>query len=767
MMAHTAGGRGVGGKEKRKMAEPERIEGEVDRVKFKNSDGSFCVINVKTDDELITAVGAMGDIEEGEMVVLTGEFFNSDIYGKEMKVQMFERSLPSTEAAILRYLSSGALKSVRPLIAKMLVKKFGDKTLEIIENEPERILEIAGMTQERVDTISDEFKKAFAARALVVYMNKNGIPTKYGVRAWRKLGNGAQQEIKKNPYIMCGDGIDLPFEDADSIAEKEEIPRDSEQRIRAGIRFALRDVAREKGHTCIAMEALKYDAVRLLDISGELFDKVKKVALAEQDIYELEINGESFVMLDDYYKAEEYIARRLEVMKSISHDSRIDYTPVIELEESQTGIKYEDQQKKAINLALSEGFLVLTGGPGTGKTTTLNAIISLFEQQSLDVFIAAPTGRAAKRISDLTGHDAKTIHRMLEVMPSDGDRMLFIHDEDNLLECDVMVVDEMSMVDSELFEALLRALKVTCKLVLVGDSDQLPPVGAGNVLQDIIDSGVMSVVRLTEVFRQAQESDIVMNAHRIVSGEMIDLKKRDRDFVFLHRADPDSLYSTLVELCAERLPNKYGVSPISDIQVLSPTKQGAIATHTLNKILQEKLNPPAADKEEIKTAYRIYRVGDKVMQTRNNYEISWTPENSSDEEESGKGMYNGDIGIIVEVDPKAKTLAVNFEGRIALYRGEMLDDLELAYAVTVHKSQGSEYDVVILTLYQGLDALYYRNLLYTAVTRAKKLLVILGTSGRIGYMIRNNNKSLRFTALRYMLEQGAYAKEFEEMDEDI
>ena len=336
------------------MAEPERIEGEVDRVKFKNSDGSFCVINVKTDDELITAVGAMGDIEEGEMVVLTGEFFNSDIYGKEMKVQMFERSLPSTEAAILRYLSSGALKSVRPLIAKMLVKKFGDKTLEIIENEPERILEIAGMTQERVDTISDEFKKAFAARALVVYMNKNGIPTKYGVRAWRKLGNGAQQEIKKNPYIMCGDGIDLPFEDADSIAEKEEIPRDSEQRIRAGIRFALRDVAREKGHTCIAMEALKYDAVRLLDISGELFDKVKKVALAEQDIYELEINGESFVMLDDYYKAEEYIARRLEVMKSISHDSRIDYTPVIELEESQTGIKYEDQQKKAINLALSE-----------------------------------------------------------------------------------------------------------------------------------------------------------------------------------------------------------------------------------------------------------------------------------------------------------------------------------------------------------------------------------------------------------------------------
>ncbi len=747
------------------MSEAERIEGEVDRVRFKNSDGSFCVISVSTQYELITAVGPLGDIEEGEMVVLTGEFFTSEIYGKELKVKMFERSLPSTEASILRYLSSGALKSVRPLVAKMLVKKFGDKTLEIIENEPEKLLEIAGLSQERIDTIHEEFKKAFAARALVVYMNKNGIATKYGVRAWRKLGNTAQEEIRKNPYIMCGDGIDLPFEDADSIAEKEEIPRDSEQRIRAGIRFALREVAREKGHTCIAMEALKYDAVKLLKISGELFDEVKKIALAEQDIYELEINGESFVMLDDYYKAEEYIARRLEVMKAVSHDNKIDFSPVIDLEESQTGIKYEKTQRKAINLALSEGFLVLTGGPGTGKTTTLNAIISLLEQQSLDVLIAAPTGRAAKRISDLTGHEAKTIHRMLEVMPSDGERMLFVHDEDNLLECDVMVVDEMSMVDSELFEALLRALKVTCKLVLVGDSDQLPPVGAGNVLQDIIDSGVMSVVRLTEVFRQSQQSDIVMNAHRIVSGEMIDLKKRDNDLVYMHRDNPDDIYKTLVELCAERLPNKYGVSPIADIQVLSPTKQGAISTHYLNKILQEKLNPSADDKDEVKTVYRTYRVGDKVMQTRNNYEISWTLENGDDDDDSGKGVYNGDIGIITAADAQAKTLEVNFEGRIAEYRGEMLDDLELAYAVTVHKSQGSEYDVVILTLYQGLDALYYRNLLYTAVTRAKKLLVILGTAGRIAYMIRNNKKSLRFTALRYMLEQGAYAKEFEDMEE--
>jgi exodeoxyribonuclease V alpha subunit len=442
-------------------------------------------------------------------------------------------------------------------------------------------------------------------------------------------------------------------------------------------------------------------------------------------------------------------------MRSITHDNKIDYSEIIDMEEQESGIKYEDKQRKAINLAISEGFLVLTGGPGTGKTTTLNAIISLFEQQGLDVMIAAPTGRAAKRISDMTGCEAKTIHRMLEVIPSDGDRMLFVHDEEDLLDCEVMVVDEMSMVDSVLFEALLRALSVTCKLILVGDSDQLPPVGPGNVLQDIIDSGVMSVVRLTEVFRQAQESDIVMNAHRIVSGEMIDLKKRDRDFVYLRRPEAEDIYTTLVELCSDRLPKKYGFSPIRDIQVLSPTRQGRIGTPELNKILQEELNPADKKKDELKTPYAIYRVGDKVMQTKNNYEISWTRTDNG-KEENGKGVYNGDIGIVIGVRTSLKIVTIDFDGRIADYSGEMLDDLELAYAVTVHKSQGSEYDAVILTLYDGMDSLYYRNLLYTAVTRAKKLLVILGTAQRIGFMIMNNGKNRRCTALRTMLMQSAY-----------
>ena len=741
----------------------EKLEGEVDRVCFKSEDTSFCVIDVKTEDDIVKAVGSLGNVEEGESVILTGEFVRHRTFGKQFKVAMFERSLPTNEASILRYLISGALETVKPVIAKRLVAEFGERTLDVIENEPEKLEDISGLNEEKAKAIHEDFKKTFAARSLLVYMSKNNVPTKYSIRAWRMYGNPAEGMIKTNPYLMCTDGIDLPFKKADEIAEREEIPFDSEQRIRAGIAFILRKYAQEKGHTCISSDLLKRETIRLLKIDADLYDRVKVISLNENEIYEIDIDGTTCAMLKTFYKAEDYIARRLEVMRSIAHDNKIDYSAIIDLEEQETGIEYAEKQRKAINLALSEGFLVLTGGPGTGKTTTLNAMISLFEQQGMDVLIAAPTGRAAKRTSDLTGHEAKTIHRLLEVMPADGERTVFIHDEDDLLECDVLVVDEMSMVDSELFEALLHALSVTCKLILVGDSDQLPPVGPGSVLQDIIASGVMSVVRLTEVFRQAQQSDIVMNAHKIVSGEMIDVKKRDNDFVYMCRPEAEGIYQTLVELCAERLPKRYGFQPVKDIQVLSPTKQGCIGTPQLNKLLQEKLNPPAKDKPELKTAYRTYRMGDKVMQTKNNYTISWK-ESSEDEEESGKGVFNGDIGIVTDVDTRTKTVSIDFEGRIAEYRGDMLDDLELAYAVTVHKSQGSEYEAVILTLFEGMDNLYYRNLLYTAVTRAKRLLVILGTAQRIGYMIMNNGKNRRCTALRTMLMRNAYGDELNEIE---
>ena len=451
-----------------------------------------------------------------------------------------------------------------------------------------------------------------------------------------------------------------------------------------------------------------------------------------------------------YYKAEDYIARRLSIMRECSFDNKIDFSQVIDLAEEENNITYEDTQRKAINLALSHGFLVLTGGPGTGKTTTLNAIISLYEQQGMKVMIAAPTGRAAKRISDLTGYDAKTIHRLLEVKHVDGDTLSFIHDENNLLDCDVMIIDEMSMVDSCLFEALLRAVSITCRLVLVGDSDQLPSVGAGNVLKDIIDSGVMPVVTLTEIFRQAQESVIVTNAHKIVKGQHIDLTEKKKDFFFFQRQTFFEIQNLVVELCKTRLPNAFGYSPFDNIQVLSPTRKGPSGTVELNKILQSQLNPPAVGKSEVKTPVYTYRKGDKVMQTKNDYDIIWK-KTDGEKTESGSGIFNGDIGIITGVNKILQTVTIDFEGRVANYSLPMLDNLELAYAVTVHKSQGSEFDVVVLTVFGGYDRLYYRNLLYTAVTRAKKLLILIGTKRRVEFMIDNNRRTLRYTCLKNML----------------
>ena len=427
-----------------------------------------------------------------------------------------------------------------------------------------------------------------------------------------------------------------------------------------------------------------------------------------------------FIMLAEYFRAEDYISRRLSIMSGISYDNKIDFSEVIDLEEENNGIKYETIQRQAINLALSKGFLVLTGGPGTGKTTTLNAIISLYAQQGLNVMICAPTGRAAKRLTDLTGVEAKTIHRLLEVKFRSGETASFVHNENDLLDCDALIIDEMSMVDSVLFEAVLRAISVTCKLVLVGDSDQLPSVGAGNVLRDSIDSGAMPVVTLKEIFRQAQESDIVMNAHKIVNGEHIDLSKRDKDFFFFQRLDFEGLQDLIVDLSKNRLKKAYGFSPFEDIQVLSPTRKGPAGVVELNKRLQRELNPPAAGKSEIKTPVYTFRKGDKVMQTKNDYEILWKKQLDDDKTESGAGIFNGDIGVILAVNKVLRTATIDFEGRVCIYSGTMFDNLELAYAVTVHKSQGSEFNVVILAVFGGFDKLYYRNLLYTAVTRARK-----------------------------------------------
>lgn len=732
------------------MEKLETLKGEVDSIVFKSEDTGFCVVMLNCENELITVVGEMGNVEEGEDLVVTGEFTTHQKFGEQFKAHMFERSLPTTSAAIQRYLASGAISGIGPVLAKRLVAKFGDDTLDIIENHAETLTEIEGITKKKADKISQEFKTTFAARALMSYLSKFEIETAYGIKAWKRWGNTAEEMIRSNPFVMCIVGVDLPFSKADEIAAKADIPADNENRIKAGITYVLRQNS-DSGHTCLPLDKLVKLSSEFLTVDDKLVQKVIDEEIEEENLYYYDKHGRRFVMLADFYRAEDYIARRLAIMRQISYDNKIDFSDVIDLEEENNGIRYEKIQREAINLALSKGFLVLTGGPGTGKTTTLNAIISLYQQQGMNVMICAPTGRAAKRLSDLTGYDAKTIHRLLEVKFSSGDTLAFVHNENNLLDCDALIIDEMSMVDSCLFEAVLRAVSVTCKLVLVGDSDQLPSVGAGNVLKDIIDSGVMPVVTLKEIFRQAQESEIVMNAHKIVNGEHIDLTRKDKDFFFFQRLNFKELQDLVVDLCKSRLPKAFGYSPIENIQVLSPTRKGPAGVVELNKRLQKELNPPAAGKSEVKTPVYIFRKGDKVMQTKNDYEILWKKIITEEKTESGAGIFNGDIGIIIGVNKILKTVTIDFEGRVAVYNQQMLDNLELAYAVTVHKSQGSEFDVVILSVFGGFDKLYYRNLLYTAVTRAKKMLIIVGSKNRVDFMIDNNRRNLRYTALKNML----------------
>lgn len=731
--------------------ELEKIEGEVDSVIHRNEDNGFCVIMLNTGGELISVVGDLGNVEEGEELVCRGSFVVNQKYGDQFKCELCERSLPTSAAAIQRYLASGAIKGIGPVTARSLVKRFGDDTLNVLENEPERLCEIDGITTAKAEKISKAFKKTFAVRMLMIFLSGFNIPMSAGIAAFKKWGETAEKLIRSNPYVLCSTNVDVPFVKADQIAASLEIPRDSDARVRAGISCVLKANA-DAGHTCLPIDKLSETTCSFLKIDAELFNRVLADELVDETLFCYIKRGKKYIMLYDYYKAEDYISKRLSVMKECSYDSKMDFSAVIDLNEKKNGIEYEDKQREAINLSLSYGFLVITGGPGTGKTTTLNAIIDLYKQQGMNVMIAAPTGRAAKRLTDLTGYEAKTIHRLLEVKPTADGYMKFVHDDNNMLDCDALIIDEMSMVDTLLFEAVLRGISLTCKLVLVGDSDQLPSVGAGNVLKDIMESNVMPVVRLTQIFRQAQMSAIVTNAHKIVNGEHIDLTTKDNDFFFMQRMDYESLQQLTSDLCKTRLPKAYKLSPFEDIQVLSPTKKGPAGTVELNKRLQQELNPPQAGKSELKTAEFTYRTGDKVMQTKNDYDIVWKRRVGT-KSESGAGIFNGDIGRITACNKILKTLTIDFEGREAVYNLEMLKNLELAYAVTVHKSQGSEFDAVILTVFGGYDKLYYRNLLYTAVTRAKKLLIIVGDNRRVDFMIDNDRRMLRYTCLKDLLKE--------------
>jgi exodeoxyribonuclease V alpha subunit len=722
------------------------IEGTVETVLFCNEQNGYIVLDLDTGGDYVTVVGELGTIEEGEELRLTGKYVTHPKFGAQFRAEACERKLPATETAILKYLSSGVIKGIGPTLAKRMVEEFGDKTLEVIENTPEDLIKVKGMSAKKADEISQEFRRIFGIRALMIFLAGYGVSPSVAVSAWKRWGQFAVEQIKANPYILCSQGIELEFSKAEEMAAKLEIPKDSPGRIRAGICYILTHNA-FNGHTCLPEDRLKETAVKLLDVGEEVFDDNLSAACDDDELCVYDKDGRSFVFLQDFFRAEQYISTRLSVMNDCFKDTGTDYSKLIDIEEKTKIITYADKQREAISLALSKGFLILTGGPGTGKTTTLKAIISLYEQRGMKVMITAPTGRAAKRIADLTGYPAKTIHRLLEVMYDKSGQLKFKHNEQDPVSCDVMIIDEMSMVDTLLFESLLRALKLSCRLIMVGDSDQLPSVGAGNILKDMIDSGRLTVVALNEIFRQAQQSCIITNAHKIVNGEEPDLSRKDSDFFFMQRLDAEGAAVTVTELCSRRLPDAYGYSPLDDIQVLCPSRKGILGSVEMNKMLQRVLNPPKKELSEVKGILFTFRDGDKVMQTKNNYDIVWKKDG-----ENGTGIFNGDIGIIVKVKRGEGTVVIDFEGRIAEYSLEMLEQLELAYAITVHKSQGSEFTAVIIPLLGGFDKLYYRNLLYTAVTRAKKMLIIVGSKSIVEKMVHNDRRTLRYTCLRHMIE---------------
>ena len=581
----------------------------------------------------------------------------------------------------------------------------------------------------------------------MAFLGAYGVRPEEAVLVWKQFGEGSVGCIQEDPYCLCGDGLDISFSIADSIAESMEKPRNDDGRVQAGVLYVLRHNL-NNGHTCLPADKLCQAAQRLLGV--ELSDVQDALLLLCEHYQTVCVNfdGRDFIFLKKQYQSEEYISRRMQGMLQMPPHSICGAENMIADVERTQGIAYAEKQRDAIRAALDKGILILTGGPGTGKTTTLNAIIRILKEMGERVFLAAPTGRAAKRMSELTGEEAKTIHRMLQVDWDEQDNPVFTRNERNPLECDCLVIDELSMVDSYVFESVLRALPISCRLILVGDSDQLPSVGAGNVLGDLVASGLFPTVQLKEIFRQSMASLIVMNAHQIVEGKMPDLSRRDSDFFFMPVAEPEDAAKLIVSLCSQRLPKSYGYSSVSDIQVLCPGRKGELGTAELNKLLREAINPPSKDKTEVKINGTLFRLGDKVMQVRNDYNLPWTKEDDT----SGEGVFNGDMGVVTEIDRPGGVLRVQIDDKEVLYDFEHAsNELEPAYAVTVHKSQGNEFTAVVIPVLKPPMQLCYRNLLYTAVTRAKKLLILVGTRGTIEAMVENDRKTRRYTGLARFL----------------
>ncbi len=732
------------------MEETIKINGIVEEIIYSNDDNGYTVCAIDSESEgMFTAVGYMPLLTEGESVSLSGVWTTHASYGEQFKVMYYEKVLPSDKQTILTYLSSGVIPGIRETMAKKLIEKFGTDVLNIMLTEPKRLAEIKGISEKKAVKIGHDFAEIQCMQNLIMFLQKYNVSPNMAAKVYKIFGSKAVEKIEENPYILAESVDGISFKTSDNIAFVRGMPKNSPERIRAGIKYLLTNAAYMSGHTYMPRSVLiEHCAYKLGVTEDEVANGLSELILSK-DLFFDTIENEEVCYLSSFYFDELLLARKLVDMSQavpMYTMSVEEADGIIKDIAAKSGISLAHEQRDAVLSALEYGVMVLTGGPGTGKTTTINTIIKVMEDLNLDIALAAPTGRAAKRMSEVTGLEAKTIHRLLKMTASDGEnRQDFEHNETNPLDADVIIVDEMSMVDINLMCSLIKAVKPSSRLILSGDADQLPSVGAGNVLRDIISSGIVPVIRLGRIFRQAEESLIVVNAHKINNGEYPTLTKRDNNFFFLARHNAVNIVQTVMELCKTRLPKSYDIDPIADLQVLSPMKKGGAGVINLNKELQQCINPPLPSKQEYQYGQIIFREGDKVMQTRNDYDLTWEKSGSN---EAGAGVFNGDMGIIREIDVKSKYMTVLFDDdRIVDYEFTRLDELDLSYAITVHKSQGSEFPIVILPVFHCAPMLMCRNLFYTAVTRAKDMVILVGDESAVRHMVDNNTERERYSGL--------------------